>query len=245
MPTITAFIPARGGSKRIPGKNVKRLRGHPLIAYSIEAALRSEIFADVIVSTDSEQYREIALAYGASAPFLRPQAMATDTSPDIEWVRHALGALADAGAHPDAFAIVRPTSPFRTPETFRRAWREFMADGEADSLRAVEGCSQHPAKMWRIDGARMTPVLSNPDVGATPWHSSQHASLPPIFVQNASLEIAWSRVPLVQGTIAGNAIRPFLTAGHEGFDLNRPENWIVAEHLVSSGEVLLPDLERR
>ena len=245
MPTITALIPARAGSKRIPGKNVKRFRGHPLIAYTIDAALRSEIFEDVIVSTDSDEYRAIALEYGASVPFVRPAEMAGDRSPDIEWVRHALGTLQEKGALTDAFAILRPTNPFRSAETIRRAWAQFVEDGEADSLRAVEKCSQHPAKMWRIDGPRMTPVMENPDKDGVPWHSSQYPSLPSIHMQNASLEIAWSRVPLMQGSIAGEAIMPFVSKNFEGFDLNRPEDWIVAEHLLDSGEACLPDLKNR
>lgn len=243
MPTIVALIPARAGSKRIPEKNVKPFRGHPLLAYAVDAALRAGIFRDVIVSTDSERYRQTALAYGASVPFLRPAELAGDTSPDIEWVAHALGEIARAGSATDAFAIVRPTNPFRTPQMIRRAWELFLADGRADSLRAVEPCAQHPAKMWTIDGARMTPVMVRPDPGATPWHSSQHASLPPVFVQNASLEIAWTRVPLEQGTIAGREIMPFVCQGWEGYDLNRPENWIVAEQLADTGQVRVPDLK--
>jgi N-acylneuraminate cytidylyltransferase len=245
MPSIIAFIPARSGSKRIPGKNVKPLGGHPLLAYSIDAARRAGLFVDVVVSTDSEEYREIALGYGASVPFLRPAALASDTSPDIEWVLHALDRAPVPSGRPDAFAILRPTSPFRSAGTIRRAWSHFLANGTADSLRAVEPCAQHPAKMWIVEGARMRPVMANPDPAATPWHSCQHSTLPPIWVQNASLEIAWTRVPLELGTIAGSEIVPFFTEGREGFDLNRPENWIVAEHLVGSGAVRLPEPRRR
>ncbi|RLE18047.1 MAG: acylneuraminate cytidylyltransferase family protein [Actinobacteria bacterium] len=245
MPTITALIPARAGSKRIPGKNVKRFREHPLIGYTIDAALRSEIFEDVIVSTESEEYRSIALEYGASVPFARPSEMAGDRSPDIEWVRHALETLQAKGALTDAFAILRPTNPFRSPETICRAWEQFAQDGKADSLRAVELCAQHPAKMWRIEGSRMSPVMQNPDQQGVPWHSSQYPSLPTVYVQNASLEIAWSRVPLEQGSIAGTAIMPFVSQGFEGFDLNRQGDWIVAEHLVQSGQICLPELKSR
>lgn len=242
MPTIVAFIPARSNSKRIPGKNVKQFRGHPLIAYTIAPALSSEIFLDVIVSTDSPATREIAVAYGASGPFLRPEEISGDSSPDIEWVRHALLALRERGDLPDAFAILRPTSPFRTAQTIRRAWRQFVEDGKADSLRAIEKCSQHPAKMWRVNESRMTPVMHNPEQRATPWHSSQYVSLPEIYVQNASLEMAWTAVPLDKGTIAGDAIMPFLSEGYEGFDLNTPEDWMIAEQLVQSARVSLPEL---
>ena len=114
MPAAVALIPARAGSERVPGKNVRPLAGHPLLAYSIAAAHESAIFDAVVVSTDSEQIAEIALRYGAAAPELRPPEIATATSPDIEWVLHA---MRDRGE--DAFAILRPTSPFRTAGTIR------------------------------------------------------------------------------------------------------------------------------
>lgn len=224
---------------------MKEFRGHPLVAYAIDAALRSEIFVDVIVSTDSAAYREIALAYGASVPFLRPEEISKDASPDIGWVRHALLALRARGDLPDAFAILRPTNPFRSPETIRRAWRQFVEDGKANSLRAIEKCSQHPAKMWHVKGSRMTPVMENPEKQATPWHSSQYVSLPPVYAQNASLEIAWTSVPLDRGTIAGDEIMPFLSEGYEGFDLNEPTDWMIAEQLAESGTATVPDLQRR
>ena len=94
-PTIVGLIPARSGSKRVTDKNIRLLAGHPLIAYSISSAIESGVFADVVVSTDSEQYAEVASHYGAEVPFVRPRKYAGDTSPDIEWIDHALSTLAD------------------------------------------------------------------------------------------------------------------------------------------------------
>jgi len=236
-----AFIPARSGSKRIADKNVRRLGGHPLLAYSVRAALLSGVFDAVVCATDSEAYAEVAQHYGADVPFLRPAAISGDKSPDIEWVQYMLHGLADRGAPYDVFSILRPTSPFRLPETIRRAWARFEAHSTADSLRAVEKCRQHPGKMWVIRGERMLPVLPFTN-GATPWHSSQYAALPEIYVQNASLEIAWTRVPLEQGSIAGEAIVPFVSEGFEGFDVNDPEDWVLAEYYLQSGEARLPDI---
>jgi len=242
-PTIVALIPARAGSKRVPGKNVRRLGGHPLIAYTIAAALESGLFADVVVSTDSQEYAEIAAHYGASVPFLRPSEFATDVSPDIEWVAHALAELRDAGRAADAFGLLRPTSPFRQAATIQRAWTAFLAEREVDSLRAVERCRQHPGKMWTVNGRRMTPFLSDQPADR-PWHSSQMQSLPPVYVQNASLEIAWARVVFDTHTIAGTDVMPFFTEGLEGFDVNTREDWIVAEHFVATGEGRLPSVAR-
>jgi len=241
--SIVALIPARAGSKRVPDKNIRTLAGHPVIAYTIAAALGSGIFRDVIVSTDSEHYAAIVKYYGAEVPFLRPESLAGDQSPDIEWLAYTLERLAEAGRRYDCFSILRPTSPFRLPQTIKRAWEEFTTQTGVDSLRAVEKCSQHPAKMWVVRGHRMSPLLplGPPE---QPWHSSQYPSLPEIYVQNASLEIAWSRVVLEDHTIAGNVIMPFFTTDYEGFDVNNEYDWQLAEHLVQKGDARLPHISQ-
>lgn len=239
MPTAVAFIPARHGSKRVPGKNVRRLGDHPVIAYTIAPALASGVFESVIVSTDSEETAAIARHYGAGVPFLRPAECAGDTSPDIEWVEYTLAELRRRGRTWDCFSLLRPTSPFRTAATIRRAWARFLAQEGIDSLRAVEKCSQHPGKMWLVDADRMTPLLPGAPPGK-PWHSTPYQALPPVYVQNASLEIAWTRVVVEGRTIAGDVLAPFFTEGHEGFDINDRHDWIVAERLIADGEAALP-----
>lgn len=238
-PRIVGLIPARAGSKRVKNKNIKPLAGHPVMAYTIAAAVESGIFGEVIVSTDSEQFAEIARHYGASVPFLRPEEYAGDRSPDIEWIEYTLGKLRDEGRDYDAFAILRPTSPFRKAHTIRRAWDTFLAEEGVDSLRAVEKCKQHPGKMWVVRGHRMFPLLP---IGPKeqPWHSSQYPTLPEVYIQNASLEIAWSRVIFENRTIAGDCYVPFISEGDEGYDVNDVADWIYAEYLVSTGEATLP-----
>lgn len=222
-PTCIALIPARAGSKRVPGKNIRQLAGHPLIAYTISAAKKSEVFTDVVVSTESEEVAAVARKYGANV-VARPAEMAGDTSPDIDWVVHALKALPKN----DAFALLRPTSPFRTAATIRRAWKEFLGCENIHSMRAVEPCRQHPGKMWMIENNRLRPLLD--DRGANPpWHSTPYQALPKVYAQNASLEIAWTKVPLDMGSIAGKVIAPFLTDGLEGFDVNDEADWHEAE----------------
>ena len=239
MPTAVAFIPARHGSKRVPGKNVRRLGGHPVMAYTIAPALASGVFESVIVSTDSDETAAIARHYGAEVPFLRPAEFAGDTSPDIEWVEYTLMELRRRGRTWDCFSLLRPTSPFRTAATIQRAWARFLALGGIDSLRAVEKCSQHPGKMWVVEGDRISPLLPGAPPGR-PWHSTPYQALPPVYVQNASLEIAWTRVVSEGRTIAGNVLAPFFTEGHEGFDINDRHDWIVAERLIADGEAALP-----
>ena len=235
---MVAFIPARQGSKRVPGKNVRSLNGHPALAYTIAAAVESGVFDAVIVSTDSEEIAAIARHYGAEVPFLRPPAMASDTSPDIEWIAHLLTELQAQGRRWDCFSLLRPTSPFRTAATIRRAWALFTSQAGVDSLRAVEKCTQHPGKMWVVRGARMFPLLPF-GPAEQPWHSTPYQALPLVYVQNASLEIAWTRVVFERRTIAGEVIVPFVTEGHEGFDINDPYDWILAERLLTEGTVTL------
>jgi len=240
-PSIVALIPARSGSKRVADKNIRPLAGHPVIAYTLCAARQSGIFSAIVVSTDSEQYAEIARNYGAEVPFLRPVSMAGDVSPDIEWIEHALTQLREQGRQFDCFSILRPTSPFRLPETIRRAWKEFTSQEGVDSLRAVEKCREHPGKMWVVRGKRMYPLLT---IGPAelPWHSTPYQALPLVYAQNASLEMAWSRVVFEGHTIAGEVIMPFFTEGYEGFDVNRPYDWQLAEELVKTGQAKLPEI---
>jgi CMP-N-acetylneuraminic acid synthetase len=241
QPTIVGLIPARAGSKRVPDKNIRSLAGHPVMAYTIAAALGSEVFSDVIVSTDTEQYAEIARYYGAEVPFLRPSELAGDISPDIEWLGYTLKKLVGDGRKYDCFSILRPTSPFRLPQTIQRAWQAFLTEEGIDSLRAVEKCRQHPGKMWVIRRRRMMPLLplSPPE---QPWHSSQYQSLPQVYVQNASLEIAWTKVVFEENTIAGTVLMPFVTENYEGFDVNNAYDWNMAKHLVADGHAQLPSI---
>jgi N-acylneuraminate cytidylyltransferase len=241
-PSIVALIPARSGSKRVTDKNIRPLAGHPVIAYTICAALQSGIFSAVVVSTDSEQYAETARTYSAEVPFLRPVEMSGDISPDIEWIEHALTQLRAQEREFDCFSILRPTSPFRLPETIQRAWKEFTSQEGVDSLRAVEKCREHPAKMWVVRGRRMYPLLT---IGPAelPWHSTPYQALPVVYAQNASLEIAWTRVVFEGRTIAGEVIMPFFTEGYEGFDVNRPYDWQLAEELVRTGQAKLPKIK--
>jgi CMP-N-acetylneuraminic acid synthetase len=237
MASIVGLIPARAGSKRVPGKNVRRLAGHPLLAYTIAAARQSGIFDAVVVSTESEDIAAMARHYGAEVPFLRPVEMAGDLSPDIEWIEHALGELRRAGRDHDAFSILRPTNPFRQPATIARAWSELSAEPGIDSLRAVEKCKQHPGKMWVVRGRRMFPLLPvQPE--QPPWHSTPYQALPEIYVQTAALEIAWSRCVWQHKTIAGVSIMPFFMPPTEALDINDPSDWTRAEQLAADGGLL-------
>jgi CMP-N,N'-diacetyllegionaminic acid synthase len=238
VPSAVALVPARAGSERVAHKNLLPLAGHPLIAYSIAAARASGFFGDVVVSTDSPEIAEVARRYGATVPGLRPAEIATSTSPDVEWVLHVMRERDE-----EAFATLRPTSPFRTAGTISRAMQRFLELGDRiDSLRAVEPCRQHPAKMWVLDGELIRPLLPQPE-DETPLHSRQYQSLPTVYVQNSSLELAWTRVldpPLP--TISGSRLAPFFTDGWEGFSIDYPEDVALAERAVARGDAVLPSV---
>ncbi len=243
-PTAVGLMPARSGSKRVPGKNVRLLAGHPVLAYTIAAARASGVFGNIVISTDDERYATLARHYGAEAPFLRPANIAGDVSPDIDWVEHALAELEKKGERYDCFSILRPTSPFRRAATIRRAWEAFRAADGADSLRAVEKCKQHPGKMWVVRNGRMHPLLPL-SPGQQPWHSTPYQALPEVYVQNASLEIAWTRVVRDQRTIAGVTIVPFFTEGLEGVDVNDQRDWEWAEGVVMQNPTVLEPINQQ
>jgi CMP-N,N'-diacetyllegionaminic acid synthase len=241
-PSAVAFVPARSGSERVPHKNIRPLAGHPLLAYAIETALQSGCFARVIVSTDSEETAEIARWYGGDVPFLRPAEYATSTSPDIEWLSYTIEHLPERY---ELFALIRATNPFRGPDTVKRGFEQLLATPEADSLRAVQLVKQHPGKMWLLaeDGRTMRPLLDQSHLEVA-WHAGQFPALPPVYVQNSALEIAWTRVVTELGTREGNVLAPYLTEGHEGFNVDDEEDWERAERLVASGEATLPRVGR-
>ena len=232
--SAVALVPARAGSTRLPGKNVKPLAGRPLLAWSIAAAQESGLFDAVVVSTDDEHIAEISRECGAEVPGLRPKDMAGSTSPDIEWVAYTLDLLASRGRRFDLFSILRPTSPFRTAATIRRAWDQLLAaDPPADSIRAVELCRQHPGKMWVLDGDAMRPLLAQSPADRVPTHSRQYQDLPQVWVQNSSLEIAWTRVVSELHSISGERVLPFFTEGAEGLTIDYPDDWERAEALAA------------
>ena len=242
MPAAVALVPARSGSERVPGKNVRPLAGHPLLAYAITTAQQAGVFERVVVSTDSEQIAEVARWYGAEVPFLRPAEYATATSPDVEWLTFTLERLEP---RVEVFAIIRATNPFRGADAVRRGLEQLLATPEADSVRAVELVKQHPGKMWILgaDGRTMTPLLEQSGLEVA-WHAGQYQALPPVYVQNSALEIAWSRVVADTGTREGRVVAPFLTQGLEGLNVDDEDDWARAESLLASGRATLPAVGR-
>ncbi len=232
---ITALIPARSGSKRIPGKNIKDFCGHPLLAYTIQVAKDSGLFDDIVVSTDKRDTWDIAKKHGARY-HVRLEEHGQDTSPDIDWIKDALSKIDDK---PDIIVIIRPTNPFRTVKMLVRSMIQFL-QSDCDSMRAVEPVKQHPYKMWNLRPVGDLRPMHNIDGGdfALPTQS-----LPQLYVQNASLEIIWTKTIELFDNVYGDTIMPYFTEGYEGYDINTPEDWILAEELVKRGMVKLPEVK--
>ena len=163
MTEVLAIIPARGGSKGIPRKNIRNFAGYPLLAYSIAAGLQAKSVTRVIVSTDDEEIAVVAREFGAGTPFMRPVEFAQDDTTDLPVFQHALAWLAEhEGYKPEVVVQLRPTSPIRPRDCVDSAVNTLLAHPDADSVRGVVPAGQNPHKMWRISGrdGRMTPLLA-------------------------------------------------------------------------------------
>ena len=232
MHTAIALIPARSGSKRVKNKNILEIEGNPILAYTISAALKSKVFERVICVTDSKKYAKIAKNYGAEVPFLRPKKYSGDKSSDIEWVMWIMKKINGINKY-DIFSILRPTNPLRKDKTIKKAFNLFVKKKNFDSLRAVNKCKQHPAKMWYLKKNQLLPILRSNYNRKVPLHSQQYANLPEVYAQNASLEFAWSKILKTKNpTISGNKILGFISKGFEGFDINNEEDIYLLKYLL-------------
>lgn len=206
---IVALIPARGGSKSIPRKNLMMIAGKPLIAYSIEHALQSRHVTRTIVSTDDPEIADVARGLGAEVPFLRPSELAQDLSPDIDVFRHALTWLCNRQGYQCELVVhLRPTGPVRRVELVDRAIETMLNRPEADSLRSVSWSIQTPYKMWRIAGDYLEPLLEVP--GVVEPYCAPRQSLPAVYWQNGYVDIVRPRVVLEDAMMCGHKILPFV-----------------------------------
>ncbi len=227
---VLGFIPARGGSKRVPRKNIQPLCGKPLIAYTIEAARASRLVNRVIVSTDSEEIAEVSKRYGAEVPFLRPKSIAQSNSTEMEFFEHALGWLKECeGYEPDLIVLLYPTSPLRKPDTIDRAVETMLAHPEADSLRSVKRCSEHPYKMWVIEEGYLKPFVKSDDPNT---HTLAYHLLPEVYIQNASIYITKPSTLREKGSPTGDIIIPFVMDEIESIDINTPLDFKIAELVI-------------
>jgi CMP-N-acetylneuraminic acid synthetase len=227
---ILAFIPARAGSKRIPNKNIKPLNGKPLIAYTIEAAKKSKHVNRIVVSTDSEEIAAVAKEYGAEVPFMRPAEISQADSTELEFFEHALDwFLINEGYVPDLIVLLYPTSPFRKTESVDKAIEKMLTHPEADSLRSVKKCSEHPYKMWIIEGEYIKPFVK---AEKRDMHTLSYHLLPEVYIQNASIYITRPSTIKDKRSPTGDIIIPFIMDELESVDVNTPLDFMFAEMLL-------------
>lgn len=238
---ILALIPARGGSKSIPRKNIQPFAGYPLIAYSIAAGIAAETVTRVIVSTDDEEIASIASEYGAEIPFLRPSEISQDDTPDLPVFRHAFTWLADKeDYHPDIFVQLRPTSPLRRTAHIDQAVQRLLEHPESDSVRTVCIPFQNPYKMWRIgDDGFMRPVLTTELPEA---YNLPRQVLPEVYWQTGYVDAAWADTIMSKNSMTGENILPLVIGAEDWIDIDSPDDWKRAERLLENGEIDLGDL---
>lgn len=234
-PEVLAIIPARGGSKGIPRKNIRSFAGQPLIAWSIAAAKLSHHVTRVIVSTDDEEIAEVARRLGAEVPFLRPSELAQDLSIDLPLFEHALGWLKENENYiPDLVIQLRPTSPIRPVEMVDAAVQLLLDHHEAHSVRAVIPSGQNPYKMWRIGSDnRMHPLLAVDGV-AEPFNAPRQ-QLPQTYWQTGHIDVIRASTIRDLHSLSGTVIMPYLVDPAFAVDIDSPRDWNRAEWLVWNG----------
>ncbi len=242
MTEILALIPARGGSKGIPRKNIRNFAGYPLIAWSIAAAKQSKFVMRVIVSTDDEEIAAVAREYGAETPFLRPAELAQDKTTDLPVFEHAIQWLEEnEGYRPEVMVQLRPTSPIRPKNMLDSAIRILLDHHDADCVRGVVPAGQNPFKMWRFDGEDkpMKPLLQVDGI-AEPYNAPRQI-LPPVYWQTGHIDAIRVSTIKQKKSLTGDVIYPLVIDPRYTVDIDNLSDWAKYEALANSGlEMITP-----
>lgn len=233
-----AIIPARAGSERVPGKNIKLLMGHPLIAYTISSAKTSGMFSKVICSTDSNEIARIAEYYGCDSVISRPREISGSKSPDILWIEHA---ILSGEIDTEYFAILRVTSPIKSQASLANSLKIAQTE-KADSIRAIRKVRDHPGKVWTMDGQvsnRIRPLLNAPE-GEIAFHARQYQDLPEYFVQTSSFEFIRTSSVSEHRSREGKNIYGYIIDYPETITLDYEDEFESLISLCERGRVLLP-----
>jgi len=236
MTHILALIPARGGSKGIPRKNIRSFAGFPLIAWSIAAGVQAHTVNRVIVSTDDEEIASVAREYDAEVPFMRPHELSQDRTTDLPVFEHALKWLEDIeGYKPDIVIQLRPTSPIRPRDCIDSAVKTLMEYPDADSVRGVVTAGQNPYKMWRFNGydKPMKPLLEV--TGITEPYNAPRQILPPVYWQTGHIDVIRTGTITRKHSLTGNVIYPHVIDPRYTVDIDTLADWAKYEALVYHG----------
>ncbi|MBI2108799.1 MAG: acylneuraminate cytidylyltransferase family protein [Parcubacteria group bacterium] len=224
---IIAIIPARGGSKGLPGKNIIPLGGKPLIAWSIEAAKKSKLIERVIVTTDDEKIASVVKEYGAEVPFIRPAELAQDDTPPDPVLRHTLQFLEEKeGVEPEIIVWLEPPCPFRTPEEIDAAIEMLQNDPKADSLRSVIEPFQNPFKSWTIEGKYLRPLIEKK---GQVLHTGPRQKTQKVYWQNGALFLLKYDTIMKKGNFFGDNIIPYIMKSDRFVDIDKKEDLELAE----------------
>lgn len=228
VPFVLGIIPARAGSKGIKNKNICLVAGRPLIAYSIDTARASEMLSDVIVSTNSKHIAEIAKAEGGYVPFLRPNHLATDESPTIDTIVHAIAKYEKLkNCHIDIVVVLQPTVPLRRAEDIDKSIRLFLDTPDAKSLiSCYEAKSTHPEIMYRKAECKMTPFIKKPNV----IHRRQDFEA--IFVRNGAIYIATRDLVLTERKLIDRTPVGYLMPRDRSVNIDEPFDMEIARFLI-------------
>ncbi len=247
MTEILALIPARGGSKGIPRKNIRLFAGYPLIAWSIAAARQSSCVTRIILSTDDPKIAAVAREYGAETPFLRPAELAQDNTTDLPVFEQALTWLEDQeGYQPDVVIQLRPTSPIRPKDCLDNAVKILIAHADADCVRGVVPAGQNPHKMWRFAGKDqpMKPLLEVEGI-AEPYNAPRQI-LPPVYWQTGHIDAIRVATIKQKKSLTGDVIYPLLIDPRYTVDIDNLSDWAKYEALAMSGlEMVTPGGAKR
>jgi N-acylneuraminate cytidylyltransferase len=230
---VLAIIPARGGSKGIPHKNIREFAGYPLISYSIAAGQQASLVTRVILSTDDSEIADVGRRFGAEIPFLRPAEFAQDQTMDLPVFQHALSWLkTHEGYEPDLVVQLRPTSPIRPRSLVDEAVQLLLDHPEADSVRGIVPSGQNPHKMWKVDSSsgQMSPLLQVEGV-AEPYNAPRQI-LPPVYWQTGHIDVIRPDIILNKNTMSGSVILPVMVDPRFTVDIDNLNDWMRAEYLV-------------
>lgn len=240
MVKVLALIPARGGSKGIPRKNIKKLAGHPLIAYSIIVGLLAESVDRTLVTTDDPEIADIAREYGADVPFLRPVDLAGDDTRDLPVFQHALSWLKkQEGYQPDLVVQLRPTSPFRPPALIDQAVNVLLENPQATSVRGVVSSKQNPYKMWKVqENGKMLPIIG---IDQPEPYNMPRQELPKTFWQTGHIDVIRTET-ILKGSMSGEQIYSCQIDPLFSVDLDNLLDWQRAESQISvlGTKIILP-----
>lgn len=247
MTEILALIPARGGSKGIPRKNIRSFAGYPLIAWSIAAAKQAACVTRIIVSTDDEEIAAVAREYGAETPFLRPVEFAQDQTTDLPVFEHALQWLeANENYQPEVVIQLRPTSPIRPRDCVDSAVNILLEHVDADCVRGVVPAGQNPHKMWRFagEGQPMKPLLEVEGI-AEPYNAPRQI-LPPVYWQTGHIDAIRVSTIREKHSLTGDVIYPLMLDPRYTVDIDTLSDWAKYEALANSGlEMVTPGKLKR